>query len=133
MSQIAVTAQEARAPYLIIAIAMASIFAIVTACIYYFYGLHGRATIYPYKTLSQQAIVILRVAVIVTLISLLPVWLSVRRQRKAGMEALTSALGDPKPKSCTSRNGAVAQLSRQAHGGLLGWFARVAFFLCADD
>lgn len=87
------TAQEARTQYLIVAIAMVGVFTVATASIYYFYGLNGRATLYPYKTLSQQAVVILRVALVAGIISLWPVWLSVRRKRKAGTEALTSALG----------------------------------------
>lgn len=78
---------------LIGAIASASVFAVSTVSIFYFYGLHGRATLYPYGTQTQQTIVILRVALIVALASSGPIWLSMQRERTIGSTARWSGLG----------------------------------------
>ncbi len=78
---------------LVVAIACTSVFAICTVSVFYFYGLHGPATLYPYTAQSQQTIVILRIALIATILSFLPFWFSIRRKHRPSTSALWSGFG----------------------------------------
>lgn len=85
--------QAAKTRNLTAAIASASMFVVCTASIFYFYGLHGRATLYPYQTQAQQTLVIMRIALFVTLLSFWPLWFSLRRERRPRTAALWSGFG----------------------------------------
>jgi hypothetical protein len=48
--------------------------------IVHFYGLHGAATLWPYKSQFEQNLVIIRTALIATLVSSWAVWFGARRK-----------------------------------------------------
>ncbi len=60
---------------------------------HYFYGLHGAATLWPYKSLLDQYIVIFRTALICTIASSWAIWFGARRGSNPRTFALWAALG----------------------------------------
>jgi hypothetical protein len=61
--------------------------------IHYFYDLHGAATLWPYQSLFEQDVAILRTAVIGTIASSWAIWFGARRGRNPRSFALWAALG----------------------------------------
>jgi len=60
--------------------------------IFYFYGLHGTATLYPYKTQVDQDIAIWRTALIATIASSWAIWFGVKRNYSVGIVMLRAGL-----------------------------------------
>lgn len=78
----------------------AAIFAVLSGtfiscgfAIRYFYGLHGAATLWPYKSLLEQYIVIFRTALICTIASSWSIWFGARRAGNPRSFALWAAPG----------------------------------------
>jgi hypothetical protein len=61
--------------------------------IHYFYGLHGAATLWPYKSLFEQDVAIARTAAIGTVASSWAIWFGARRGRNTRSFALWAGLG----------------------------------------
>ena len=62
------------------------------AAMVHFYGLHGTATLYPYKNQLEQDVVILRTALIAILASSWAIWFGARRRHSFGMVLLRTGL-----------------------------------------
>ena len=74
-------------------IACIGAFAACVGAMFHFYGLHGEATLYPYKTQNEQTIVILRTALIATIASSWAIWIGVQRRGRPEIAALWVGVG----------------------------------------
>jgi hypothetical protein len=61
--------------------------------IHYFYGLHGSATLWPYKSLFEQDVAILRTAVIGTVASSWAIWFGLKQGRSVRGFVVRACLG----------------------------------------
>ena len=75
-----------------VAVILAGTCVCCSGAIFYFYGLHGAATLYPYKSQFEQDIVVFRTALIATVASSWAIWFGKWRGHGPGIVMLRNGL-----------------------------------------